>query len=107
MIAQIDTLLNRLAEFGTLTAIQNFTKAVSALIGWLTKTNEENELVNKGFLRLISAFVMALAAMLVVAAALKVTTFALSSFVLLVKAARGVVWLWRNALILTASRWAC
>ena len=101
MMAQIDTLLNRLAEFGTLTAIQNFTKAVSALIGWLTKTNEESELVNKGFLRLISAFVMALAAMLVVAAALKVTTFALSGFVLLVKAARGVVWLWRNALILT------
>ena len=101
MIAQIDTLLNRLAESGTLTAIQNFTKAVSALIGWLTKTNEEKELVNKGFLRLISAFVMALAAMLVVAAALKVTTFALSGFVLLVKAARGVVWLWRNALIAT------
>ena len=101
MMAQIDTLLNRLAEFGTLTAIQNFTKAVSALIGWLTKTNEESELVNKGFLRLISAFVMALASLLVVAAALKVTTFALSGFVLLVKAARGVVWLWRNALILT------
>ena len=101
MMAQIDTLLNRLAEFGTLTAIQNFTKAVSALIGWLTKTNEEGEIVNKGFLRLISAFVMALASLLVVAAALKVTTFALSGFVLLVKAARGVVWLWRNALILT------
>ena len=101
MMAQIDTLLNRLAEFGTLTAIQNFTKAVSALIGWLTKTNEESELVNKGFLRLISAFVMALASLIVVAAALKVTTFALSGFVLLVKAARGVVWLWRNALILT------
>ncbi len=101
MMAQIDTLLNRLAEFFTLTAIQNFTKAVSALIGWLTKTNEESELVNKGFLRLISAFVMALASLLVVAAALKVTTFALSGFVLLVKAARGVVWLWRNALILT------
>ena len=101
MMAQIDTLLNRLAEFGTLTGIQNFTKGVSVLIGWLTKTNEENELVNKGFLRLISAFVMALASLLVVAAALKVTTFALSGFVLLVKAARGVVWLWRNALILT------
>ena len=101
MMAQIDTLLNRLAEFGTLAGIQSFTNAVSALIGWLTKTNEENELVNKGFLQLISAFVMALAAMLVVAAALKVTTFALSGFVLLVKAARGVVWLWRNALILT------
>ena len=101
MMAQIDTLLNRLAEFGTLTAIQNFTKAVSALIRWLTKTNEESELVNRRFLQLISAFAMALASMLVVAAALKVTTFALSGFMVLVKAARGVVWLWRNALILT------
>ena len=101
MMAQIDTLLNRLAEFGTLTAIQNFTKAVSALIGWLTKTNEEGELVNRRFLRLISAFAMALASMLVVGAALKVMTFALSGFVVLVKIARGAVWLWRNALILT------
>ena len=101
MMAQIDTLLNRLAEFGTLTAIQNFTKAVSALIGWLTKTNEESELVNKGFLRLISAFVMALASLLVVGAALKVMTFALSGFVVLVKIARGAVWLWRNAIIMT------
>ena len=101
MMAQIDTLLNRLAEFGTLTGIQNFTKGVSVLIGWLTKTNEENELVNKGFLRLISAFVMALASLLVVAAALKVMTFALSGFVVLVKIARGAVWLWRNAIIMT------
>ena len=101
MMAQIDTLLNRLAEFGTLTGIQNFTKGVSVLIGWLTKTNEENELVNKGFLRLISAFVMALASLLVVAAALKVTTFALSGFVVLVKIVRGAVWLWRNAIIMT------
>ena len=101
MMAQIDTLLNRLAEFGTLTAIQNFTKAVSALIGWLTKTNEEGELVNRRFLQLISTFAMALASMLVVGAALKVMTFALSGFVVLVKIARGAVWLWRNALILT------
>ena len=101
MMAQIDTLLNRLAEFGTLTAIQNFTKAVSALIGWLTKTNEEGELVNRRWLQMISIGVTALASMLAVAATLKVTTFALSGFVLLVKAARGVVWLWRNALILT------
>ena len=101
MMAQIDTLLNRLAEFGTLTAIQNFTKAVSALIGWLTKTNEEGELVNRRFLQLISAFAMALASMLVVGAALKVMTFALSGFVVLVKIARGAVWLWRNAIIMT------
>ena len=101
MMAQIDTLLNRLAEFGTLTTIQNFTKAVSALIGWLTKTNEESELVNRRWLQMISIGVTALASLLAVAAALKVTTFVLSGFVVLVKAARGVVWLWRNALILT------
>ena len=103
MMAQIDTLLNRLAEFGTLAGIQSFTNAVSSLIGWLTKTNEENELVNKGFLQLISIGVGALASMLAVAVAvaLKITTFALSAFVGLVKVARGAVWLWQNALLWT------
>ena len=101
MMAQIDTLLNRLAEFGTLTAIQNFTKAVSALIGWLTKANEETELVNRRWLQMISIGVTALASMLAVAAVLKVMTFALSGFVVLVKIARGAVWLWQNALIAT------
>ena len=101
MMAQIDTLLNRLAEFGTLAGIQSFTNAVSSLIGWLTKTNEENELVNKGFLQLISIGVGALASMLAVAAALKITTFALSAFVGLAKVARGAVWLWQNALLST------
>ena len=101
MMAQIDTLLNRLAELGVLKAIQNFTKAVSVLIGWLTKTNEEGDLVNRRWLQMIHIVATALASLLAVAVALKVTTFALSGFVLLVKAARGVVWLWRNALILT------
>ena len=101
MMAQIDTLLNRLAEFGTLAGIQSFTNAVSALIGWLTKTNEEGELVNRRWLQMISIGVTALASLLAVAAALKITTFALSGFVVLVKLARGAVWLWRNALILT------
>ena len=101
MMAQIDTLLNRLAEFGTLAGIQSFTNAVSALIGWLTKTNEEGELVNRRWLQMISIGVTALASLLAVAAALKITTFALSGFVVLVKLARGAVLLWRNALILT------
>ncbi len=101
MMAQIDTLLNRLAELGVLKAIQNLTSAVSVLTGWLTKTNEATELVNRRWLQMIHIGATALASMLAVAAALKVTTFVLSGFVVLVKAARGVVWLWRNALILT------
>ena len=101
MMAQIDTLLNRLAEFGTLTGIQHFANAISGLVGWLTRMNEEGELVNRRFLQLISIGVTALASMLAVAAALKVTTFALSGFVVLVKLARGAVSLWRNALLLT------
>ena len=87
MMAQIDTLLNRLAELGVLKAIQNFTKAVSALIGWLTKTNEEGELVNRRWLQMIHILATALASLLAVAAVLKVTTFALSGFVVLAKAA--------------------
>ena len=101
MMAQIDTLLNRLAELGVLKAIQNFTKAVSVLIGWLTKTNEEGDLVNRRWLQMIHIVATALASLLAVAVALKVTTFALSGFVVLVKISRGAVWLWRNAIIMT------
>ena len=101
MMAQIDTLLNRLAEFGTLTGLQQFSNGISGLIGWLTKMDEEGELVNRRVLQLISIGITALASLLAVAAALKVTTFALSGFVVLLKIARGAVWLWRNAIIMT------
>ena len=52
-------------------------------------------------LALISAIIGMGPALLVVGAALKVMTFALSGFVVLVKIARGAVWLWRNAIIMT------
>ena len=101
MKAQIDTLLNRLAEFGTLTAIETFTRMIGALVAWLTKTNEEGDLVNRRFLQLISIGVTALASLLAIAAALKIVSFALGGFTVIVRAASGVVWLWRNALVAT------
>ena len=101
MKAQIDTLLNRLAEFGTLTAIETFTRMIGALVAWLTKTNEEGDLVNRRFLQLISIGVNALASLLAIAAALKIVSFALGGFTVIVRAASGVVWLWRNALVAT------
>ena len=48
MMAQIDTLLNRLAQLGVLTAIEKFTRGISRLVSWLTATNEEGELVRGG-----------------------------------------------------------
>ena len=101
MMAQIDTLLNRLAQFGVLTAIETFTRGISKLVSWLTETNEEEELVRGGLLRMVTIIGGLLAALLPLGIALKALSFALSGFVVLVKAARGVVWLWRNALLAT------
>ena len=101
MMAQIDTLLNRLAQLGVLTAIETFTRGISKLVSWLTETNEEGELVRGGLLRMMTIMGGLLAALLPLGIALKAVSFALGGLVPLFKLARGAVWLWRNALILT------
>ena len=101
MMALIDTLLNRLSQLGVLTAIERFVRGVSSIVTWLTKINEENELVNKGFLRLATILLGGLTSLLAVGVALKALSFALGGFTVIVRAANGVVWFWRNALIAT------
>ena len=101
MMAQIDTLLNRLAQLGVLTAIEKFTRGISKLVSWLTETNEERELVHGGLLRMVTIMGGLLAALLPLGIALKAVSFALGGLVPLFKLARGAVWLWRNALIMT------
>ena len=54
MKALIDTVLNRLAEFGILSGIEKFTRTVSALLVWLTATDEEGELLHRRILSIIS-----------------------------------------------------
>ena len=101
MMAQIDTLLNRLAQLGVLTAIETFTRGISKLVSWLTETNEEGELVRGGLLRMMTIMGGLLAALLPLGIALKAVSFALGGLVPLFKLVRGAVWLWRNALIMT------
>ena len=101
MMALIDTLLNRLSQLGVLTAIERFVRGVSSIVTWLTKINEEDELVNKGFLRLATILLGGLTSLLAVGVALKALSFALGGFTVIVRAANGVVWLWRNALLAT------
>ena len=87
MMAQIDTLLNRLAQLGVLTAIEKFTRGISKLVSWLTETNEEGELVRGGLLRMVTIMGGLLAALLPLGIALKAVSFALSGLVPLLKAA--------------------
>ena len=101
MMAQIDTLLNRLAQLGVLTAIEKFTRGISKLVSWLTETNEKDELVRGGLLRMVTIMGGLLAALLPLGIALKAVSFALSGLVPLLKLARGAVSLWRNAIIMT------
>ena len=87
MMAQIDTLLNRLAQLGVLTAIEKFTRGMSKLVSWLTETNEKDELVRGGLLRMVTIMGGLLAALLPLGIALKAVSFALSGLVPLLKAA--------------------
>ena len=87
MMAQIDTLLNRLAQLGVLTAIEKFTRGISRLVSWLTATNKEEELVRGGLLRMVTIMGGLLAALLPLGIALKAVSFALSGLVPLLKAA--------------------
>ncbi len=83
-----------LGEAGLTRWIATAVEAVRSLMVWLQKS--------EGWLKTTMAVVLASGPILLaVGAALKVMTFALSGFVVLVKVARGAVWLWRNALILT------
>ena len=87
MMAQIDTLLNRLAQLGVLTAIEKFTRGISRLVSWLTATNEEGELVRGGLLRMVTIMGGLLAALLPLGIALKAVSFALNGLVPLLKIA--------------------
>ena len=87
MMAQIDTLLNRLAQLGVLTAIEKFTRGISKLVSWLTATNEEGELVRGGLLRMVTIMGGLLAALLPLGIALKAVSFALNGLVPLLKIA--------------------
>ena len=87
MMAQIDTLLNRLAQLGVLTAIETFTRGISRLVSWLTATNEEGELVRGGLLRMVTIMGGLLAALLPLGIALKAVSFALNGLVPLLKIA--------------------
>ena len=87
MMAQIDTLLNRLAQLGVLTAIEKFTRGISKLVSWLTETNEKDELVRGGLLRMVTIMGGLLAALLPLGIALKAVSFALSGLVPLLKLA--------------------
>ena len=87
MMAQIDTLLNRLAQLGVLTAIETFTRGISKLVSWLTETNEEGELVRGGLLRMMTIMGGLLAALLPLGIALKAVSFALNGLVPLLKIA--------------------
>ena len=81
MMAQIDTLLNRLAQLGVLTAIEKFTRGISRLVSWLTATNEEGELVRGGLLRMVTIMGGLLAALLPLGIALKAVSFALGGLI--------------------------
>ena len=87
MMAQIDTLLNRLAQLGVLTAIEKFTRGISKLVSWLTETNEKDELVRGGLLRMVTIMGGLLAALLPLGIALKAVSFALGGLVPLLKIA--------------------
>ena len=87
MMAQIDTLLNRLAQLGVLTAIEKFTRGMSKLVSWLTETNEKDELVRGGLLRMVTIMGGLLAALLPLGIALKAVSFALGGLVPLLKIA--------------------
>ena len=87
MMAQIDTLLNRLAQLGVLTAIEKFTRGISKLVSWLTATNEKDELVRGGLLRMVTIMGGLLAALLPLGIALKAVSFALNGLVPLLKIA--------------------
>ena len=87
MMAQIDTLLNRLAQLGVLTAIEKFTRGMSKLVSWLTETNEKDELVRGGLLRMVTTMGGLLAALLPLGIALKAVSFALGGLVPLLKIA--------------------
>ena len=85
--AMVDTLLNRLAEFGTLPGIKKFADGISNMIDWLVATDKEGKLVNAEMLDMISKVVIATASFLALGVALKAAAFALS----------GYLWIMRGA----------
>ena len=81
MLAMIDTLLNRLAELGVLKGIEILTGWISGFIGWLTKTDEEGNLVHKRFLQLINVVLGLVALLLPLGIALRAVSFALGGLI--------------------------
>ena len=99
MRALIDTILNRLSEFGILSGIESFTRKVSALLVWLTATDEEGELLHSRILSIVSVVLRLTAGMLVLAVVLRGVSFALGSYSALVTIAKVVTNFWRGSLI--------
>ena len=77
------------------------TPALQRVIRWFQSGNPIVRSLAQGVAILGIGLVVLSGALFSVAAAARVTSFALSGFGVLVKIARGAVWLWRNALILT------
>ena len=77
------------------------TPALQRVIRWFQSGNPVVRSLAQGVAILGIGLVVLSGALFSVAAAARVTSFALSGFAVLVKIARGAVWLWRNALILT------
>ena len=84
--AMVDTLLNRLAEFGTLPGIKKFADGISNMIDWLVATDKEGKLVNAEILDMISKVVIATASFLALGVALKAAAFALSGYLWIMRA---------------------
>lgn len=83
--AMVDTLLNTLAFLGPLTAIEKITNKVSGLLTWMTRTDEEGELVNKTLLTGINVTLALVSGLLILGVALKGVSFALGGLVPLIK----------------------
>ena len=81
---------------------------ILSLLEWAFNTFRKfiNAIANApGPVRTVIAAIIGMGpALLAVGAGLKLITFALSGFVVLVKVARGVVWLWNNAMVVTRIR---
>ena len=76
-----------LAELGVLTAIEKITGQISRFLGWLTKTDEEGNLVHKRFLQLINVVLGLVALLLPLGIALRAVSFALGGLIPLLRVA--------------------
>ena len=97
--ALIDTILNRLSEFGVLSGIETMTRHFNQFATALTRTDDEGNLVHEGWLRLISILITGLASLLAVGIGLKVVSFALGGYLGLTGAATFLTGLWSSSML--------